>query len=142
MKHLTIYTQRYSHLLEDFAVHAQANGWITMFKTGRASGLFFINCRYGHSRTAFAKGLLALLADITIQENPIYQHSPKLQAIAHDLHKTPLYDAEFKCLNRFLKHSRALHLEGYTTFRMSDYREKLDTMSYTLIKKLKFNQQD
>ncbi|MCL2378934.1 MAG: hypothetical protein FWC77_07395 [Defluviitaleaceae bacterium] len=142
MKQLTIHTRRYSQLLKDFAAKAQDNGWITAPKTAWKGGEFLVYCRYDHSRTAFVKGLMALLADITVQENPIYQHSPKLQCMAHDLHKTPIYDTEFMGLIRFLKHSRALHLEGYATFRMADYREKLDMMSYTLIKKLKLNRQD
>ena len=83
-----------------------------------------------------------LLTDIIVQENPIFQYSPKLQDMAHDLRKTPLYDTGLKGLKRFIKHNRALHLEGYMNFRMSDYREKLDLMSYTLIKKLRLNQKD
>jgi len=119
-----------------------ASGWISTYKSGWEGSVFFVSCRYSHAQPAFVKGLMALVAEITVWENPVYQHSPKLQGMAHDLSKTPLYDAELKCLTRFLKHSQQLHLEGYATFRMADYREKLDMMSYTLIKKLKLNQQD
>ena len=136
MKQLTISTRRYNKLLENLTTFADA------IKADRIGGLFFICYRYDQVQGRFAKGLMATLADIAVQENPIYQHSPKLQGIAHDLRKTPLYDAELKSLNRFIKHNRVLHLEGYVTFRMADYREKLDMMSYTLIKKLKLNQQD
>ena len=142
MKLLTICTRRYTQQLEDFTACATAGGLITTPKTGREGGLFFAVCRYDHSQAAFPKGLMTLLADIAVQENPVYLHSPKLQCMANDLHKTSLFDTGLKNLTRFLKHNRLLHLEGYVAFRMADYREKLDMMSYTLIKKLKLNQKD
>ena len=141
MKLLTIYTHRYARLLNDFATHAVGIGLITT-KTGNNGGLFYAECRYDQRLSAFAKELMPLVTEIAIHENPIYHHSQKLQSIAHDLRKTPLYDAEQKNLSNFLRHSRVLHLEGYVNFRMADYREKLDMMSYTLIKKLKLNHQD
>jgi len=142
MKLLTIYTHRYSQQLNGFTTRAEAGDWITTSKAATEGGVFSVNYRYNQQLTAFTKGLMALLADIAIQENPIYQHSPKLQSMAYDLRKTPLYEYELKSLAGFIKHSRILHLEGYVTFRMADYRDKLDMMSYTLIKKLKLNQQD
>ncbi|MCL2404292.1 MAG: hypothetical protein FWC92_01965 [Defluviitaleaceae bacterium] len=142
MKQLTICTRRYNQQLEDFAACAKESGSITMLKLDWDGGLFSACFKYDHTRLAFVKELMSLLVDITVQENPIYQHSPKLQSIAYDLRKTPLYQAEQDSLAQFLKHSRVMHLEGYATFRMAQYREKLDMMSYTLIKKLKLNQQD
>ena len=141
MKQLTISTHQYSHQLEDFAALAKDAGWLTTYAAGWNRGQFSINCRYKHA-PAFAEGLMIFLTDITLQENPIYQHSPKLQDMAHDLRKTPLYTAGLLDLSNFLKHSRILHLEGYVTFRMSEYREKLDLMSYSLIKKMNLMPQD
>jgi len=140
MKQLTIYTHRYSQLLEDFA--GKDDGLIIANRSALAEGLLTVYCQYDNARPVFAKGLMNLLTDIIVQENPIFQYSPKLQDMAHDLRKTPLYDRGLKNLRRFIKHNRALHLEGYVNFRMSDYREKLDMMSYTLIKKLRLSQKD
>jgi len=142
MKQLTIYTRRYSQLLEDFAARATASGWINASRAAVASGVLTVYCQYESVKPAFSRGLMNLLADIVVQENPIYQHSSKLKDLADDLRKTPLYYTGLRGLTRYVKHNRALHLEGYVTFRMSDYREKLDMMSYSLIKKLKLAQKD
>ena len=142
MKQLTIYTRRYSQMLEDFAARAKDDGLLEASRNRCDGGMLTVCCQYNHVKPFFVKELMNLLTDIIVQENPIFQYSPKLQDMAHDLRKTPLYDTALKSLMRFLKHNRALHLEGYVTFRMTAYREKLDIMSYTLIKKLKFNQKD
>jgi len=142
MKQLTICTHLYSQLLRNFTTHAQNCDWLAKPEPNRKDGLHTVYCQYNNAQAAFAKGLMTLLAEIAVQENPIYQHSPKLQDMAYDLRKTPLYAAELRGLIRFLKHNRTLHLEGYVAFRMADYREKLDMMSYSLIKKLNFNRQD
>jgi len=129
-------------MLEEFTARSKDCGWFAVHRSGWESGLFTVCCQYDNSKQALAKGLMTLIADIVVQENPIYQHSSKLQDMAHDLRKTPLFATGLKGLARFLKHNNALHIDGYVAFRMTDYREKLDIMSYTLIKKLKFNQQD
>ena len=142
MKQLTISTHRYNRRLEEFAAAVACSGVIIRKAEGLNCGLFNVNCQYGHAEPAFIEGLMTLLADIAIQENPVYQHSPKLREMAGDLCGTPLYAAVRKDLTRFIKRSRVLHLEGYVAFRMSDYCEKLDMMSYSLIKKMKLIQQD
>ena len=142
MKQLTVYTRKYRQPLEDFAAYAVSKG-VNLRRAGELScGLFSINCLYSHAETAFVGGLMTLLTDIAMQENPVYLHSPKLRDMAADLHSTPLYAAVFKEFKQFLRHSRMLHLEGYVVFRMAEYREKLDMMSYSLIKKMKLIQQD
>ena len=142
MKQLTISTHKHHQLLQDFAARAKDSGWDATHKAGCGGGMLAVCFRYENTDAAFAKGLLTLLTDIVVQENPIYQHSPKMQSMAHDLHKTPIFTSALKSLVRFIRHSRALHLEGYVAFRMAEYREKLDMMSYSLIKKLKFGQID
>ena len=140
MPHLTISTHKYPQLLDDFAAEAEKNGWLAVRHTGRHAGRFYINCSYSHIKPAFASGLMALLTRVAMEENPVYQHSPKLRDMARDL-PSP-YEPGLKDLTRFLRHSGKLHLEGYVTFRMTEYREKLDMMSYSLIKKLKLIQHD
>ena len=85
---------------------------------------------------------MALLANIAQQENPLYQQSQKLREMAGDLQGTALYSSLQKSLEHFVKHNQVLHLEGYVTFRMTEYREKLDMMSYSLIKKMKLCHKD
>jgi len=87
-------------------------------------------------------GLIALLIDIALEENPVYRHSQKLRDMAYDLRDTALHRKLAGDLTRFLTRARDLHLEGYLNFRMAEYREKLDMMSYSLIKKMKLTQQD
>jgi len=142
MKLLTIYTHRYHKLLENFAA-----SWATGVKPsickvrGQKSGPFSV-CIHSTTEPSFVEELMALLIDIALQENPIYRYAPKLRDMAADLERTQLYKNLQRDLNRFLKHSRTLHLEGYIAFRMTEYREKLDMMSYSLIKKMKLTQQD
>jgi len=85
---------------------------------------------------------MTLITEIALLENPVYKYSAKLRDMAKDLRGTPIYNEGLIALSHFLKHSRLLHLEGYVAFRMSEYREKLDFMSYSLIKKMKLIQQD
>ena len=141
MKQLTICTHRYSQPLETYAIKAVKSGVLTVKRAGWQSRQFSINCQYVCS-ALLAEGLMALITDIAQRENPIYQHSPKLRDMADDLHQTPFYTAILHDLVCFLKHSRILHLEGYVVFRMAKYREKLDMISYSLIKKMKLIQQD
>ena len=142
MKQLTIYTRRYRQQLEDFAEFA-VNSGVNLRRAGKLDcGMFSINCLYNHTDTVFIGGLMTLLTDIALQENPIYLHSPKLREMAGELRDTSLYTAAYKDFICFLKHNRELYLEGYVAFRMAEYREKLDMMSYSLIKKMKLIQQD
>ena len=142
MKQLTIYTKRYGQLLKDFAADATNNGLIIRRTDRISGGLFSINCLCNRTGPAFARALMMLLTDIALLENPIYQHSPKLREMAGDLCDTPLYAAAQRDFSHFLRYNRTLHLEGYVTFRMAEYREKLDILSYSLIKKMKLIQQD
>jgi len=138
MAKLTISTHRYRHILESFASRPDIGGQIT-----RRKGLLFsVNCLYLHNDINFTERLMALITEIALLENPVYKYSAKLRDMAKDLQGTPLYTQGLSELSYFLKHSRLLHLEGYAAFRMSKYREKLDIMSYSLIKKMKLIQQD
>ena len=138
MKQLTILTHRYSTLLEKFANETQDTGGITV----RRGGLFAVKCQVPRHKLPLAERIMTLLTDIAIQENPVYQHSRKLQSMAGDLRGTEIFSSMKKELLHYIKHSNMLHLEGYINFRMAVYREKLDYMSYSLIKKMKLTQQD
>jgi len=138
MKQLTILTHRYSKLLEDFASQIPECGGITV----RRGGLFIVKCQVPSHSVALAERIITLLSDIAIQENPVYQHSRKLQSMAGELRGTEIFTSMKKELLHFIKHNNVLHLEGYMTFRMAVYREKLDYMSYSLIKKMKLTQWD
>ena len=140
MKHLNICTGRYSQLLKDFASAAREAGLCHTCGGSVAGGLFTLNCQYSHP--GFAQKLMDLLTHIVLLEHPIYQNSQKMKDMAGDLKGTALYAATLRDLSRFIKHNRSLNLEGYMAFRMSDYKEKLDMMSYSLIKKMKLAQKD
>jgi len=134
MKYLTLLTRKYSYLLEDFC---DGN-----LKAGNHNGLFSVSGRVNFYEVSFLDNVLAMLTDIALCENPIYQHSPKLRDMASDLYHTQIYLDLKKNLLRFFRHNQSLYLEGYVAFRMTEYREKLDMMSYSLIKKMKLIHQD
>jgi len=143
MKQLTLLTNRYKQLLENFINHVSADGGLTMRKIGKHNNeIFFANCIVSPTEVSFIEGLITLLVDVALQENPVYQHSPKLRDMAGDLRGTQLYANLRRGLIRFMKQSPSIHLEGYVAFRMKEYREKLDMMSYSLIKKMKLIRQD
>ena len=81
--------------------------------------------------------LTALLERIIILAHPVYGHSQKLADMAFELRNTEIHQANKVELARYIEAHDILHLEGYTTFRMSNYHHKLDMMMYCLIKKMK-----
>ena len=83
----------------------------------------------------FAKTLLHLFYDIAIHQHPVYRHAPKLRDMAQQLRDTPLYINDLMGLKAFLHTNHVLHIDGYITFRMDAYHEKLDMMLYTVAKK-------
>lgn len=82
----------------------------------------------------------ALLEHVAIQANPVYRHSVKLAELAADLRSTPIHAENTRRLAAFLKHNTSMHLEGYAAFRMRTFKEKLDMMTYTLIKKIRLSE--
>ena len=86
------------------------------------------------------EALATLLERVIILAHPVYGHSPKLADMASQLHYTEIHQNNVAELNRYLDENNLLHLEGYATFRMAEYRHKLDMMMYCLIKKLKLQE--
>ena len=143
MKRLTIYTHSYGQELERFAARVkECEGLIIRSMGPQESGQVSVVCHYRRDNSTFLDGLAILLAEVAQQENPLYRHSPKMRDMADDLRGTQIFASIKAALVGFLKHSTVLYLEGYVAFRMSEYREKLDYMSYSLIKKMKLIQQD
>ncbi|MCL2357157.1 MAG: hypothetical protein FWC70_08375 [Defluviitaleaceae bacterium] len=141
MKQFTIRTSRHEASLKDFAARAAAAEMIyinNVRKTQTECALKFAVVR----REPFCALLLTFLADTAALENPVYRHSAKLREMALSLRKTPLFKRELRLLREFFAQNSELNVEGYTTFRMFEFREKLDTMIYTLVKKIKFGGDD
>ena len=136
MKLLTVYTNHYEQALTAFAAEAENAGRLSPRSEGRRDGLFYLCCAYAARDSAITDGFAALLEYVAIQENPVYRYSPKLTDLAKDLQRTPVHFEILSNLTQYLKTNKTLHLEGYVTFRMADYREKLDILSYSLIKKM------
>ncbi|MCL2572012.1 MAG: hypothetical protein FWE11_06375 [Defluviitaleaceae bacterium] len=138
MKPLTIHTYKYKDLIINFA---DDNDIAVRSTSSSKCGLFSIHCLI-KPNDSFIEGFMELLITIALEENPIFNQSPKLRSMADDLRSTPLYVALSKDIKTFIKKNNNLHLEGYVTFRMTEYGETLDLMSYTLIKKMNLIQQD
>ena len=142
MKKLTIKTQLYSRQVEDFVARLPRNCEFICKYSGWKGNIFTINCLYDPVNVTFVSELATLLTDIALYENPVFRHSPKLQDLARDLKDTEVYASLLKSLEQYIKQNQVLNIEGYIIFRMSKYREKLDMMSYSLIKKMKLIQGD
>ncbi|MCL2215690.1 MAG: hypothetical protein FWB91_01590 [Defluviitaleaceae bacterium] len=143
MKQLNIYTSKYENELRDFAAKEAAAGTIAIkhSRTCEKRRLFELCCVCLNYKT-LPESLTALLMDIAEEENPVYRHSPRLREMAQSVRSSLVHKQEVKQMRAFLAENKALHLEGYATFRLSEYREKLDMMIYTLVKKIKFSKED
>jgi len=154
MKRLTLYTCSHKEGLQKFAKQASEIAHInwarwrenkkdnkteTKIKT-KEKRLFALNISWDRAENdKLAELLMTFLEEIALSANPIYCHSPKLMELARNLRYTDLHrvhDREKRQLKTFLKYNKVLHLEGYATFRMEEYRNKLDMITYGLIKKL------
>jgi hypothetical protein len=140
MKRFLLHTVKHKAALIDFAEKVAADEVIYIKNTGNPDGAVFYFAIA--EREAFCETLLHLLCDIAEAENPIYKHSAKLRQMAHDLRKTPLFGSELRLLSEFVSTGKEIHLDGYVTFRMGEFKEKLDMMVYSLVKKLKFGNGD
>ena len=145
MKQLTLYTNRHREELQKFAKQASEIAHINWAKwrenknksPDEKKRLFALNISWDRAESdKLAELLMVFLEEVALSANPIYCNSPKLMEMARNLRNTELYRREKKHLKIFLKYNRVLHLEGYATFRMEEYRNKLDMITYGLIKKL------
>ena len=127
--------------MREFAPKAAAAEIIYINKTGREKNGYMISFAIVR-REAFCEQLLKLLMDITENENPVYKHSAKLRKMARELRHSPTFSHELKLLKEFISCGKELNIEGYVTFRMCEFREKLDLMVYSLVKKIKFSNRD
>ena len=129
MKRLTMHTGCYEQDLIDFV---QGVGFVDI-KWQRKKETFSICLIWeNENNNLFISMLAQFLQELIVKESPVYKHSPKLSSVAL---KTT-YEEEKKRIKQFLKNSQTLNIEGYITFRMSEFRHKLDIISYKLIKKL------
>jgi len=83
------------------------------------------------------EAFVTLLERIVISDHPVYGNSPKLADMALELKATEIHQLNMAELAAYLVTNNILHLEGYATFRMADYRHRLDVMMYCVIKKMK-----
>jgi len=132
MRRLTIHTSNYKSELINFA-KSVAESNLCAIKSHPGG----INLTWKNSDcSSIFEELLLLLQNIAMYENHVYRHSPKLRDLAEGLKNTELHMYELQQLKAFLKANKELNLEGYVTFRMEAYREKLDMMLYTIVKKI------
>jgi|GEM_PF-2327213 len=126
MNNLTILTQRYKQELESI-------NNIRCRQVGKE--LYMAEYPISTIDTKLLTALAALLERIVILGHPVYGHSQKLTDMAFEMSRNEI--ANISNLKCYLGENTVLHLEGYTAFRMSDYRNRLDMMMYCLIKKMK-----
>jgi len=56
--------------------------------------------------------------------------------IARGLEGSPVYNCDRARLEEFFQRCDTLYIDGYITFCMDEYREKLDLVLYTIIKRI------
>jgi len=137
VKRLTIYTVGFDRQLYDFA---RDFGLVRLLWAKWRSGgqVFGVQLAWENGDTTEVVGrVCGFLQQLVALENPLYGHSPKLMELALGLQGTPVHQREVKRLKGFLRGSRVLHIEGYLNFRMGEFRNHLDVISYRAIKKMK-----
>ena len=145
MKPLTLYTQHYAQALQEFAAKAQEEDLIIIRQAKwRNNGrLFGLNLAWKAPKSmCLANNIALLLEYVAMQENPIYRESLKLRELAQSSFAGDVRKTCALRIRKFLHTSSIMHIEGYVTFRMPEYCEKLDLMSYALIKKLEMAKKD
>jgi len=143
MKRLILYTINYEGELRNFAKNTAGLvkvNWAKWHEKKRVFGLC-LSWEYAYGDGVIEE-LMYFLEDIAVTENPIYRNSAKLRNMAQNLRYAPVHKRERKRLKGFLRENGILHLEGYTTFRMEEYRDRLDMMTYSLIKKLNMSNRE
>jgi len=139
MKRFTIHTKNYKTKLINFTQIVLERNLCTIETNHSTKCTDIHSIKFIWALSAgkeFIQALMLLLYDIAIQENPVYRHSPKLSDLAEGLQNTHLHIHDTRRLKAFIQANKELHLDGYVAFRMEEYREKLDMMLYTIIKKI------
>lgn len=136
MKRLTIYTARYETQLKNFA--GSTKNVNTLWSKWRDKNRLFGLClTWGKDSNAYVtEQLVLLLQELAATENPVFKNSPKLLQMAKDLQSTESHGREVGRLKSFLRSNRSLNIEGYINFRMNEYRNSLDILSYKAMKKI------
>jgi len=132
MKRLTLRTVQYVHIVKEFAAARD----VCVLRAKKRGCDHTFHLMWAGERGALARGLMDLLEEVAMQENPVYRCSPMMRRLARALRGMPFYEKEIQGLGRFLQGNDSLHMEGYVRFRMGKYCEMLDSMSYSLIKKM------
>jgi len=127
VKRYTLYTTRYAK---------QVNECIKITQTQKCGSEYALHFAWEGGTEALAHALFPILARAAQGEHAIYRTSPAMRKLAQALRETRLYEVQVKGLALFLRHNRNLHIEGYVRFRMGDYIEGLDMLSYRLIKQM------
>lgn len=140
MKRFTLYTIKHESELRDFAEKAAAAEMIYIQGVTERDG-YAIELTVAR-RDVFCEALLGLLMDLAENDNAVYRYSAKLRVMAGALRAGPVFARELRRLREFVRDSKLLFMEGYVTFRMAEFREKLDMMIYSLVKKIKFGTGD
>jgi hypothetical protein len=128
MKLLTIYTELYENKLRSFLDGAS----VTIRSQGYAGPLYYARCAYESKDMRFFDAFIYFLEEVILDENPIYRSSIKLREAAEGMRGMSAQD-----FYTYIKQNKTVHIEGYTVFRMADYKYKLDMMMIGMIKKLK-----
>ena len=139
MKHLTLYTVQHEQMLQSVAAKWTLHDKVIIEKGRwlRNNHVFGMRTRWACSLTDMAEEVMALLAAVAMQANPVYRQAPKLRQMAQALQSTHLYIEHVDKLKIYLRANKSLHMEGYVMFCMEDYRRRLDMMSYSVIKKIR-----
>jgi hypothetical protein len=137
MRLLTVCTEQYEKQLRIF----MGNAPVSVRNESRVGLLYSLRCAYEPAEFLFADALADFLENLILYENPVYRHSPKMRNAAGELRRTAVHTENREQLRLYLAENKSLHVEGYTAFRMAEYRYRLDMLMYGLIKRLRLTEQ-
>jgi len=161
MKSLTLCTQEYRQALEEFINEGTLPSLSSLASSTDLSDLSALSVLTNSSNLSTSpllpllpntippfevhctnldiEALAQFLEHIAVLRHPVYRYSPKLINIALELRHTEIHETNVKQLTQYLQENDTLHLEGYIAFRMADYHNKLDMMTYCIIKRLQIH---
>jgi len=137
MNKITIRTACYNKELNKFLQNAKKNNLCTVDKNSpQRATLTWQN----NTTVAVVHTILQLLYSVAVLQNPVYKFSPKLRELSAGLRRGSLHERNARDLSAFLLHNSDLNVDSYVTFRMVEYKHKLDLLLYLVAKKINFYQ--
>lgn len=128
MKTLCIYTEKYPEAMRRFF---PADG-DSVLAYGSMNGADYI---YASNRQSTRVRLQGMMEYILLNDNPVLVDSEKAFGSVAELAFQPTRGIMKLKLEEFLRESDAISIEGYISFRLSEYSGRINAILYSIVKK-------